>query len=140
VINGLIKENDIYDSLRSYMMIREGTKEIYLTVLFLMEAMSVLSTFAIGQLIIFHTYLGVKKITTYEYILKKRKNEEKYKVAEVQKKEKPGEEEVPLEEVYEPYMENPQYKQDETQNESYIKRDPRVVPSEFITEQLGVKE
>ena len=108
------------------MNINQGSIGIYLTLMFLMEILSILATITSLQLIIFHTYLAFKKLTTYEYILQKRN---KY-IIPSDKNSSHEIEEIPLEEVYEPYIKNPQYKLDLTQTEiTKGKKSKRIVPS-----------
>lgn len=79
-----------------------------------MEILSIIASLAMIQLLCFHIFLAVKGITTYEYILSKRKKSEQYKISSIKVvNDNEIVEEIPLEEVYEPYMENPQYKQRE---------------------------
>lgn len=95
-----------------------------------MELMSVLAGLAMVQLLTFHTFLAVKGITTYEYILSRRKRSDQYKVSSIKVvNENEIIEEIPLEEVYEPYIENPQYKP-EIQG---ISKGNKVVPADEYT-------
>lgn len=116
------------------MNVTDTSLGIYLALLILMEVLSVLASLVSLQLIVFHCYLACKKITTYEYILKQRGRQNQYKVNSIQMiNENEGIQEVPLEEVYEPYMSNPQFKHDETQNE-IPSSTAKVVPTKTFQE------
>ncbi|CAG9320957.1 unnamed protein product [Blepharisma stoltei] len=81
----------------------------YLVAVCFMVVVSGLVAIANAQLIGFHTWLMLKKLTTYEYILSKRKAK-KYEVVEVTvNNSKVVMEEIPLEEIFEPYIDNPEY-------------------------------
>jgi hypothetical protein len=137
VIRGIFEENVYYENLSILMHVTRGSLGIYLTLLLMMELLSLLSAIAMSQLILFHLYLAIKKMTTYEYILLKRRNESRYRVSTIKVvNDKEAIEEVPLEEVYEPYIENPQYKHDETLQEIST-TNKKVVPSDDMTSQLG---
>ena len=111
------------------MVTSQASMGIYLAMIFLMELLGVLAAVATFQLIGFHSYLACKGMTTYEYILKKRGRDNRYKVSAIKMiNEREGIQEVPLEQLYEPYEENPQFKHDETQNEIQIGKSNRVVP------------
>ena len=111
------------------MVASQGSIGIYLAMIFLMEFLAILAAVASFQLIGFHSYLACKKMTTYEYILKGRSRDNQYKVSPIKMiNEREGIQEVPLEEVYEPYEDNPQYKHDETQNEIHIGKNNRILP------------
>jgi hypothetical protein len=126
----LINKGDLYTNLRESISSSEGNYEFYITLLVVMELMSVLAGLAMVQLLTFHTFLAVKGITTYEYILSRRKRSDQYKVSSIKVvNENEIIEEIPLEEVYEPYIENPQYKP-EIQG---ISKGNKVVPADEYT-------
>ncbi|OMJ67196.1 hypothetical protein SteCoe_35704 [Stentor coeruleus] len=132
VIKGILDESIYYENLSILMHITRGSLGVYLTLLLMMEILSLLAAIAMFQLILFHLYLAFKKMTTYEYILLKRRNESRYRVSNIKVvNEKEVIEEVPLEEVYEPYIENPQYKHDETLQEINT-TNKKIAPSDEI--------
>lgn len=92
------------------------------------------------QLISFHTYLAYKQKTTYEFILERRKAKSKYKVSTIKViNENEAVEEVPLEEVFEPYMENPQFQPKEPK-EHLAAGSVRIVPEHFIVPPISESE
>jgi hypothetical protein len=108
---------------------------VYSVLLFIMEALSLLALAVNSQLLAFHGYLKVRNITTYEYILRKGRKVNPYQVSNsIRVISKEAIEAVPLEEVYEPYMLNPQYKLDETQSDINTNNLKRVVPIRFRIE------
>ncbi|CAG9322226.1 unnamed protein product [Blepharisma stoltei] len=81
----------------------------YVFVILFMVSISGLVALANAQLIGFHLWLMCKKMTTYEYILSKRKAK-KYEVVDISvNQSKIVMEEIPLEEIFEPYIDNPEY-------------------------------
>lgn len=133
VLNNLINKGSLYTNLREIIGFKAGGFEFYITLLFVMEIMSVLASLAMVQLLGFHIFLAIKGITTYEYILSKRKKSDQYKISSIKVvNENEIVEEIPLEEVYEPYVENPQYKKREPEDEGK-KGGNKVRPEEFYT-------
>lgn len=111
VLNGLINKEAVYENLNSIVGSKMGRYEVYICMIVLVEVMSALAGIAMIQLLVFHIFLAFKGITTYEYILSKRKRSDSYKVSAIKiVNDKEVMEEVPLEEVYEPYIDNPQFK------------------------------
>jgi len=106
-----------------------------------MELMSVLAGLAMVQLLTFHIFLAIKGITTYEYILSRRKRSEQYKVSSIKVvNENEIIEEIPLEEVYEPYVENPQYKpetHDKTKGNKVVPEDEYTHKEQFSSDKLN---
>ncbi|CAG9319557.1 unnamed protein product [Blepharisma stoltei] len=82
-----------------------------------------------GQLILFHIWLKFKNMTTYEYILMRRRDVNKYKVSEINlSHQRNNSEEVHLEELYEPYIENPDYNLDMTRTQEKSGYSKRIMP------------
>ena len=79
IISGIFQQNFIYDSLSNYINLTSEMQATYIAMLIIMETLSSIVFFTNGQLIIFHVFLACKKKTTYEYIIAKRKEENKYK-------------------------------------------------------------
>ena len=129
VLSGLFERNEIYERLAHNVDLTPLMHGVYVSLLFIMEFLSLIVCVANSQLIIFHTFLGIKKLTTYQFILERRKNKNKYRVSSI-KIINEGEaiEEVPLEEVFEPYQDNPQYDSKEVKVEH---RDIKVLPQNF---------
>lgn len=129
VINGMLEKNVVFDNYLIYSRNTGHNFEVYVFFLFLMEVMSSLAALTNGQLITFHLYLAFKKKTTYEFILQRRKRKDQYKISTIKViSANEAVEEVPLEEVYEPYVENSQYKQ-EVVNELKVKNCNKILPS-----------
>ena len=103
--------------------------------------MNILSTIVCifnGQLISFHIFLAFKKITTYEYILKKRKKDNAYKISTLKIiNEKEEIEEVPLEEVFEPYINNPDY---DNTGMDLLHKDIKVLPENNVLTPINESE
>lgn len=92
------------------------------------------------QLISFHTYLAFKHQTTYEFILQRRKSKNKYKVSTIKViNENEAIEEVPLEEVFEPYMQNPQF-QDLEKKDLEAFGSVRIAPDKYILPPISDSE
>ena len=129
IISGIFQQNFIYDSLSNYINITSEMQATYIAMLIIMETLSSIVFFTNGQLIIFHVFLACKKKTTYEYIIAKRKEENKYKVSNIIViNEREIIEEIPLEEVFEPYIENTQFQPREYPLEY---ENSRIVPENF---------
>jgi hypothetical protein len=136
VLHGLFIKNRFYENLEAFMNVTDLSLVFYITLVFIMQVLSLFAFIANTQLMGFHIYLAIKKQTTYEYILEKRKKSNPYRVSNIQIiNSKEVIEELPLEEVYEPYTLNPQYKQDETMNEMHTTNCNKVVPCEEKQEQ-----
>lgn len=76
----------------------EDAKLLYMTSVIVILIISALVSVTISNLFGFHIYLQVKHITTYEYILERRKRKHV------------GSRQDTLQEIYEPYVENNQAK------------------------------
>lgn len=140
-LEGLLNKGRIFENFCEMIRYTEGGFKFYVSVLIFMEIMSALAAFAMIQLIGFHVFLAFKGITTYEYILSKRKKSEQYKIPSVKViNEREIVEEVPLEEVYEPYMENPQFKASFEGNDVNLRGFNRVVPSDSFCSKGSRKE
>lgn len=112
VLNGLFNKGVEYENLIQTVGDKRGRYEVYVSLIVLIEILSALVGVSVVQLLGFHIFLAFKGITTYEYILSKRKKSDAYKVAAIKiVDDKEVIEEVPLEEVYEPYVDNPLFKE-----------------------------
>lgn len=125
----LQKNNPIYDNLKNKFNLTELTEGAYISILILMDFLSTLIAIFNGHLVVFHIYLGCRKITTYDYVVEFRKSKNKYKVSEIiPENGREIIEEVPLEDVFEPYMENPQY---ETVDQKSSLKNIKICPMNF---------
>jgi hypothetical protein len=103
----------------------------------MLEVFTGVTLVAMIQLISFHVYLGCCNKTTYEFILERRKVKNKYRVSTIKIiNENEAIEEVPLEEVFEPYMENPQYVERNIKNMATV----RVSPENFAIPPISESE
>ena len=117
--------------------ISETVRLAFLCLLVLLNVVAGITITAMVQLISFHVYLGFKEKTTYEFILARRKAKNKYKVSTIKIiSENEAIEEVPLEEVFEPYMENPQYVKTSTKKILTV----RVSPENFVIPSVSISE
>lgn len=108
--------------------VSETVRLAYVCLLVLLNIATGITITAMIQLISFHVYLGFRRKTTYEFILARRKAKNKYKISTIKIiNENEAIEEVPLEEVFEPYMENPQYVDKSTKEVLTV----RVAPENF---------
>jgi hypothetical protein len=126
---GVFQKNLFYDRLNEQFGPSDSTKNMCISLLVIIDILSSIAFIANGQLIIFHMFLAFKKLTTYQYILDMRKKKNKYRVSTIRIiNDKEAIEEIPLEEMFEPYMANPQY-------ENYENPDPnaslKIAPENF---------
>ncbi|OMJ87487.1 hypothetical protein SteCoe_10822 [Stentor coeruleus] len=132
ILSGIIEKNSFYDRLNEKLKMTSIAKGTYMALLVIMDILALIVSIANSQLLIFHGFLAYKKKTTYEYILEQRKKESKYKISTVKIiNEREAIEEVPLEEIFEPYIENPQYNyknQIENNPDRSQNYNPRVQP------------
>ena len=129
ILAGLFEKSSYYDRLSERINLTSNMEETYIALLFIMEGLSGLACIANGQLVSFHIFLSYKKMTTYEYILQKRKSDSKYKISPIKIiNEREAIEEVPLEEVFEPYTNNPQY---DNKDNDLEHKDIKVLPQNY---------
>ena len=115
-------------------------KSSYQSLLIVLEIFTGLTIIAMLQLISFHSYLAFKHQTTYEFILERRKSKNKYKVSTIKViNENEAIEEVPLEEVFEPYMQNPQFEEKEKEGVGAYES-VRIAPDKYILPPISDSE
>lgn len=141
VLSGIIEKNSFYDRLDEKLKMTSITEGTYMALLVIMDILALIVFIANSQLLLFHSFLAYKKKTTYEYILERRKQKNKYKISTVKIiNEREAIEEVPLEEIFEPYIENPQYSiKDLPENNSDRSQhsNPRVQPENYAIPPLS---
>lgn len=143
-ISGIVKKNIFYDNLHTNFHLTVILENAYLSMLILMEILALLIVIINGQLIGFHIFLGFKRLTTYQYIIETRKRKNKYKISSLKIiNDREAVEEVPLEEVFEPYMDNPQFEEKERgkergKEEGFAEnRGVRISPENFAIPQIS---
>lgn len=100
----------------------EGQTEWYLGLLSFFNLLSAVVAFFNLQLLAFHLFLKLKGMTTYEYIVMRRNKPKANQVADANSLDKSSKyEEVPLEEIFEPYIDNPNY--GEAENSSDLSKE-----------------
>lgn len=134
---GVEKKDDFAGIMEDMRSVSRNVRVAYICLLVLLDVTTGITLTAMIQLISFHVYLGFRQKTTYEFILARRKARNKYKISTIKIiSENEAIEEVPLEEVFEPYMENPQYVERNTKQGATV----RVSPDHFSVPPISDSE
>jgi hypothetical protein len=134
VLDGLFSKNNYYTRLEEKVKISEGIRIAYISILILIGVAVIVVCVLTGELLFFHLFLFCKNMTTYDFILARSKRRNKYKVSQVIAiNEKQAVEEVPMEEIFEPYIENPQFEGNLSEEKKM--NIARIVPESLIIPQ-----
>ena len=138
---GIQNKEDFGGILEDMESFSGNVRVAYICLLVLLDVTTGITLTAMVQLISFHVYLGFKKKSTYEFILARRKARNKYKISTIKIiSENEAIEEVPLEEVFEPYMQNPQYVEKSEKPGATVRVSPEHFSVPPISESDGSSE
>ncbi|CAG9316023.1 unnamed protein product [Blepharisma stoltei] len=111
ILAGVLEDKDIKQNLIQNFNFSELLIKIYIAIICITVIICGIITIANAQLILLHIWLNYKGMSTYEYILKKRKAKASVSSENAVKG-------YSLNEMYEPYEENPEYSKDQTMVEN----------------------